>query len=180
MKFIDTWVNTLRNPENTFKAEKGNANLRNGVKHIAVGAAASGLITAILILLSGTGIVGPIVTIIIYPIIAIISALVLAAIIYLIAGILGGKGEYGTHFGLMAYFYAPMIIIVTLLGLIPGLGGIPNLLAGLYALYMLVASTKEAYQLSATRAVIACLVSCVIFAIPIVLAAIMLGGPSVQ
>ncbi|OIO25391.1 hypothetical protein AUJ14_04365 [Candidatus Micrarchaeota archaeon CG1_02_55_22] len=158
-KMVSTWTAAVTKPEATFKAEKRKADLATGALNYAVG----GLLGAVLgSLLLGAWIALP--GVVVSSIVgAIIGGLVGTLILWVVAKILGGKGEFTDQFYVTS-LYAPVIM---LLSGIPWLG----ILAVLYGLYLLVLALKEVHAFSTGRAVAVIIVLLVlVFLLALVLA----------
>jgi hypothetical protein len=80
-----------------------------------------------------------------------------AALLYLSARLLGGRGDYKTQAYLMALFWIPLMIASDLVELLPGPGSLIGLAIRLYALYLLVPALAAAHVLSPRRALAALL-----------------------
>ena len=171
------WINALIKPKETFKNEKKNAKLVDGIIHILLAGFIIGLIISILSILFafllpfggfpfsgfegyyvGSVIVSLLFYLIFYPIVVVIGTLILAGIFFIIARIQGGEGSFDTQYYLGAIFYAPIMIISSIISLIPCIGAIISLAIFIYALYLLTLSIKEAHGLDTLKAVITWLV----------------------
>jgi hypothetical protein len=75
-------------------------------------------------------------------------------IYHVIATVLGGNGQFGRYAYLYATFSAPLIIVTSVLGFIPVLGGCLSALLAIYRLVLAYHATKVEYGLSEGRAVI--------------------------
>ncbi|MDE0630589.1 MAG: YIP1 family protein [Caldilineaceae bacterium SB0665_bin_25] len=73
---------------------------------------------------------------------------------HLIATVLGGRGQYGRYAYLTATYSAPLMIVGSLLGFIPVLGGCLNLILGIYQFVLTYYAVKVEYGLSQGRAVV--------------------------
>jgi len=73
---------------------------------------------------------------------------------HLIATVLGGRGQYGRYAYLTATYSAPLMIVGSVLGFIPALGGCLNLILGIYQLVLTYYAVKVEYGLSQGRAVV--------------------------
>lgn len=88
-------------------------------------------------------------TIIIGP----ISFLIGVGIYHLIARILGGIGQYGRYAYLYSTFAAPLMIVTSVLGFIPVLGGCVSAILAIYHLVLAYYATKVEYNLTQGRAI---------------------------
>ena len=102
-------------------------------------------------------------TIIVGPIFFLIGV----GIYHLIATVLGGRGQYGRYAYLAATYSAPLMIVGSVLGFIPGLGGCLSMILGIYQVVLTYFAVKVEYGLSQGRAI-------VVVAVP-VLAALVLA-----
>jgi len=185
----ELWMNAITKPAETFKKEKKNAKLLDGVIHYFIAGFIVGLITTVIsiflilfhqipneYLSYGAGVIMlmSIFYPIIYPVFLIIATLFLACIFFVMAKILGGKGNFGTQYYLWAIFYAPIIIIINLISLIPIIGNFISLAILIYALYLLTLSIKEAHELDTIKAILVWLIPGIVIAIIIVLLIFML------
>ena len=89
-------------------------------------------------------------TIIIGP----ISFLIGVGIYHVIARLLGGIGQYGRYTYLYSTFAAPLMIVTSVLGFIPVLGGCISGILAIYQLVLAYYATKVEYNLSQGRAII--------------------------
>lgn len=104
------------------------------------------------------------------------------AILWLVAKLLGGVGDYGRYAYLNATFTAPLTILSALLGLIPFAGGCIALFVYIYQLVLTYYATKVEHQLSSGRAIIVVLfpvilalllITCIVFFVLSAVAALM-------
>lgn len=89
-------------------------------------------------------------------------------ILWLLARLLGGTGEYGRYAYLNATYTAPMTILIALLNLVPVLGGCLAFIIYIYELVLTYYATKVEHQLSSGRALIVVLLP-IIFVLLLVL-----------
>ncbi|MCY3707614.1 MAG: Yip1 family protein [Caldilineaceae bacterium] len=73
---------------------------------------------------------------------------------HLIATVLGGRGQYGRYAYLTATYSAPLMIVGSVLGFVPVLGGCLNLILGIYQFVLTYYAVKVEYGLSQGRAVV--------------------------
>lgn len=106
-----------------------------------------------------------------------IGFLIGVGILYLIARLLGGTGDFGNYAYLIAIFQAPLTIVEALVSLVPVLGGCVAAILGIYSLVLTYYATKVAHNLTSGKAlavilipigVIVLLVLCVVALIVIV------------
>jgi hypothetical protein len=166
----ELWMNAITKPAETFKSEKRNAKLLDGVIHYSIAGFIVGLIATVMFILSvlflqiylpydaWSIMLIPIFYPIIYPIFLIVITLILAGIFFIMAKILGGKGNFETQYYLLAIFHAPIIIIISSLSLIPIIGYFISLVIHIYALYLLTLSIREAHELDTAKAVLTWLI----------------------
>jgi hypothetical protein len=102
------------------------------------------------------GVIGISIPIFIY-ISLIVSTFVGAAIIHIVAMLLGGKGDYSATYKALAYAATPSLLA----GWIPFLG----ILAGLYSFYLAIVGISKLHEVSMGKAVAIILIPVVVFAI---------------
>lgn len=83
-------------------------------------------------------------------------------ILWLLARLLGGTGEYGRYAYLMAAFAAPLTILSALLGLIPLAGSCIAFIVYIYQLVLTYYATKVEHQLSSGRAITVVLIPVIV------------------
>ena len=120
---------------------------------------------------ASVGVAGFITSVIVTPIVSIISWLIGSGIYYIFAMILGGRGNYKTQSYLIAIYSAPIAIITSIIGLIP-LVGILNFLVFLYSLYLLTLALKETHRFTTLKAALTWIIPLVL----IIIAAFLLGA----
>lgn len=94
-----------------------------------------------------------------------ISFLIGVAILWLVAKLLGGIGEYGRYAYLNATFTAPLTIVSSILGLIPFVGGCIAFVLYIYQFVLTYYATKVEHQLSSGRAIIVVLIPLILVAV---------------
>lgn len=82
-----------------------------------------------------------------------IGFLIGVGILYLIARLLGGTGDFGNYAYLIATFQAPLTIAEALVGLVPFLGGCVVAILSIYGLVLTYFATKVAHNLTSGRAI---------------------------
>jgi hypothetical protein len=178
-------MESLTKPIPTFKKEKKNANLVEGAMHVAVAGVITGFLSGLFALIFGSaiastffpmasGVIGVaafLAALILTPIVSVIAWLISSGIYYIVAMLLGGKGNYVTQSYLIAIYSAPLSVISVVLSLIPIVGPFIAIIPGLYALYLLTMSLKEAHGFTTGRAVLVWLLPVIVLA----LIAFMLG-----
>ena len=186
---FEIWKNAIIDPEKTFKKEEKKADIGKGIKQIGIAGIISGILSGIAMWVgitkmgslfglpgatigSGIGAMTFLTTIILTPIMAVISWLIWSGIIYIFAMIFGGKGSYATQSYLIALYTAPLMIIYSFLAFIPVIGQIIIFLVGLYSLYLLTMALKQSHKLSTGKAVAIWLVPAVIIAIILIVFAV--------
>ena len=73
---------------------------------------------------------------------------------HLIATVLGGTGQYGRYAYLATTYSAPLMIVGSVLGFIPGFGGCLSMLLGIYQIVLTYFAIKVEYGLSQGRAIV--------------------------
>lgn len=165
---LKIWKNVLEKPEETFKKQEKKASLGEGVKHIGIAGIVAGIIIGILawlgiyttgntigalkLLSMGIGPVAFISSVILVPIILIVTWLIGSGILYIFAKIFNGKGSYTAQSYLIAIYSAPLIIISAILALIPVIGMVTNVMISLYSVILLTLSLKQCHRVSISKA----------------------------
>ena len=83
-----------------------------------------------------------------------ITFLIGVGIYHVVASVLGGRGQFGRYAYLYATFGAPIIIVGSILGFLPAVGGCLGALLGIYQIVLNYFALKVEYQLSQGRAVV--------------------------
>jgi len=192
LKF-NLWIDSLTKPIQTFKKEKNNANLFEGMMHIAIAGLITGFLSGLKMLFESTflgmlgstygglgslglfGAIGFIASIILTPIFSVIIWLIVSGILYIFAMMLGGKGSYTTQSYLYAIYLAPLNVIVGVFSLIPFVGGIIAILPMLYGLYLLTLVLKETHQYTLGKAVLTWAIPVIILTIILFILAVIIG-----
>ena len=84
-----------------------------------------------------------------------ITFLIGVGIYHVVASVLGGRGQFGRYAYLSATFGAPIVIVGSILGFLPAVGGCLGALLGIYQVVLNYFALKVEYQLSQGRAVVA-------------------------
>ena len=84
-----------------------------------------------------------------------LSFLLGVGIYHIIATVLGGRGQYGRYAYLTATYSAPLMIVTSILGFIPVLGGCLSLLLAIYQFVLTYFAIKVEYGLSQGKAIVA-------------------------
>jgi hypothetical protein len=87
----------------------------------------------------------------------VIGLLVYALIVYAIARAQGGTGTFEIQVALLGTFIPPLLLITTLLGQIPIVGGTVGFLLAIYQIYLYIVATQAAQNITLGKAVIAVL-----------------------
>jgi hypothetical protein len=77
--------------------------------------------------------------------------------IYLVARILGGSGDYGTHTYLVSLFIVPIGIVTGALSIIPCVGPLVALVISIYGIVLNVRAVKVTHNLTTGKSVVAVL-----------------------
>lgn len=168
-----TWVSAYFRPVDVFNAEKKKAEGMEIAKTFASIGLISAIVVAIVTILSvafnlgsmaglafglGELAVAIIAALILYPIIMTIIGFILSGIYFVIAKLLGGKGEYMEQtlgIALITGGYILLMAPLQILSLIPIIGvvfSVVILIIGLYSLYSQYRLVKEVHGLSSFRA----------------------------
>lgn len=101
----------------------------------------------------------------IFAAIGIVGFLIVNAIQYVVASLMGGEGSFEEQVYLMASYSAPVSLISSIVGVIPCLGGLVSLGLAVYALYLNVISLQAAHRFGAGKAIMAALGWIIIFCV---------------
>jgi len=166
-KMYEAWKAALLTPEKVLAAAKRKASLEGGAKELAIGFAIAGVISGIVTTIYTFGVgVGSIIMAPIGMVIGgLVGSLIFNAIVYVVAKVLNGKGQYGTQFHLGALVMVPVAIVNAALGIIPVLGGLLGFVVSLYGIWLNILAVKEAHGFSTGRAAAAVLLPLVVLAV---------------
>jgi len=150
----DLWIPAVTKPEETLaKASKGKASLVDAAAVMALAGLVGGAVGGLF-----SGPIGFVVGAISGAIGMLIGSLLGSSLIWVIANLLGGKGEFSKQYYLYSLFGAPITIAGSVLGLIPIVGSMIGGLLGLYMLWPLTISIKQVHKLDTVKAVLAWLI----------------------
>jgi len=93
-------------------------------------------------------------------------------ILHVVARLFNGSGSFLTYAYLLSLFYVPLQIIGAVAGIIPVLGGLVGLAAGIYTLVLAVYATASAHRLSTGTSVAVVLIPAIIVFIVVVILAV--------
>lgn len=170
---FEEWKETFLHPSQSMPKLAPNANLGSGLQHLAVGFVISGIISAILIFISSI-IAGPsaaavgdigLMAVVFSIIVGFIGALLGAGLIWIMAKILGGKGEYGQQLHMTSAPLAFLMVVTSILNIIPLAGALIGILLNLYYLYPMTVAIREAHKFSTLKAIAAWLLPIIIVVI---------------
>jgi hypothetical protein len=99
------------------------------------------------------------------PIANVVSWLIMSGIIYVVAKLLLGKGNYETQSYLYAIYNAPLSIVVAVVSMIPVFGPFFAIVPAIYGLYLLTMSLKETHSYTVGRAILTWLIPVVAIAL---------------
>ncbi|MCR4334911.1 MAG: YIP1 family protein, partial [archaeon] len=173
-KMIDLWIKAITKPQETFNAEKKNANLGIGIVNYAIAGLISGILAFLLFGIIGAifggsleAVAPGVLSIATTPIFQVIGALIIAGLFFIVAKVLGGKGSFSQIFYLASLYAVP----IALVSWIPFVGW----LASIYALYLLYLVIKISQGLSTGRAILTILIPIVILFIIATILAVIVG-----
>lgn len=176
---FEEWKETFLHPSQSMPKLAPNANLGSGLQHLAVGFVISGIISAILIFISSiiagpsAAAVGDIglmavvfsIMVVFSIIVGFIGPLLGAGLIWIMAKILGGKGEYGQQLHMTSAPLAFLMVVTSILNIIPLAGALIGILLNLYYLYPMTVAIREAHKFSTLKAIAAWLLPIIIVVI---------------
>ena len=79
---------------------------------------------------------------------AYVGFFILAGILFIVAKLFSGTGTFLTYAFLLSLIYVPLEIISSVAGILPFLGGLVALAAGLYSIYLAIHATASSHRLS--------------------------------
>ena len=133
------WIDSLTKPKETFAAQKGKGTWTNAVINYVIAGLLAGIISAVLTL--GIGFLAIVTT----PIAYVVGSLIGVGILFVLAKLLGAKGDYLNLFYLLSLYAVPMAVLM----MIPIVG----ILAGLYSLYLLYWVLTQGMEMTSGRAI---------------------------
>jgi hypothetical protein len=96
---------------------------------------------------------------------AIISFIIFAGLLQLVAKILGGTGSFSKYTYLLAAVYVPVTLVSSVLGIVPLLGGCVTFIVWIYQLVLAYYATRVEHKLSSGRSIIVVLAPLIILLI---------------
>ncbi len=160
---VNKWMAILTKPsEAAFEAEKPNVNLTNMIIWLAIAGAISGFFGGLWGLIFRSGSVAGLITgLIAGAIVAVIGFFIGQAILFLVARVLGGTGDFNTQAYLQSIYFVPIYIVDGVLS-IPFLGSLVALVLGLYSLYLTTLALKVTHRYDTTKAVLTWLIPAIV------------------
>ncbi len=152
---VNKWMAILTKPsEAAFEAEKPNVNLTNMIIWLAIAGAIAGFFGGLwgLIFRSGSA-AGLITGLIVGAIFYVIGFFIVQAILFTVARVLGGTGDFNTQAYLQSLYFVPIYIVDGVLS-IPFLGALISFVLGLYSLYLTTLALKVTHRYDTTKAVL--------------------------
>jgi hypothetical protein len=143
---------------------------------VVIAAVAGGIGGALGAIISGRGVGGFFLSLIVSPIVAVIGYLIWAALTYLIGTrLFEGTADYGEMLRAIGYSYGPQVL--GLLSFIPCIGWLFSLVGAIWALAAGVIAVRQALDFDTGKAVITCIIGWVVVLIlSLILSAIGIGG----
>lgn len=159
--FIEVWKGVILTPVDFFKAMPKSGGYGNPTIFAVITFIIYGI--GIALVTFGKGFAGIIGT----PVGGIIGLFIGAAILWVCAKIVGGKGDYEATYRVLAYVTATNVV-----GWIPVVGW----LASLYGIYLTVVGISESHEMSQGKALVAVLIPIVILIVIGTIAALVMGS----
>ncbi len=164
--FIEDWKDVLTKPKEVFAKRKKDASIGAAAKTYAILGGIVGLFYGLLIaflgalfaaipgmeFLAALGLVAIPIAIVLFAVLEVIGTLIGFGILYVIAKLLGGSGDFKTHYYLPSLYVLPLTVLMLVLAVIPFLGALVNLVLLFYSAYLLTMAFKEAHGLSTLKA----------------------------
>ncbi|MBI2845322.1 MAG: YIP1 family protein [Chloroflexi bacterium] len=162
---FNSYVSVLTKPgKASFDATKGQANWMNTL----VGVIIWGLVAGLFSVVSGGGVA----SIVTAPIGTLIVFFIGSAIVFVLAKVVGGTGDFNGNSFMLSLYLVPIGVINAVLGFIPAVGGIVSFVLGIYGLFLLYFGLQSYHGLDSTKALI---VVGILFVIALVLF-VLVGG----
>lgn len=144
---FNSYISVLTKPgKASFDSTKGQATWMNTI----VGVVIWGLVAGLFSVVTGGGVA----SIITSPIGTLIGFFIGSAIIFVLAKVVGGTGDFNGNSFMLSLFGVPIGIINEVLGFVPAVGGIVGLVLGLYSLFLLYFGLQSYHGLDSTKALI--------------------------
>lgn len=148
------WMDTLTKPTDTFRKEVRNANLMEGAKQLIIAGLIGGFIAGIISLAKTVSVMRFFSLLIGLPIVMLIGWIIGSAILYVVAKILAGKGNFAQQSYLIALYTAPLGLIFGIISEIPIVWIIVSFIIGLVSLVYLTIALREAHKITTLRAIL--------------------------
>ncbi|MBI2445240.1 YIP1 family protein [Candidatus Micrarchaeota archaeon] len=183
MGFFEDWKEVLTQPKETFASRKKEAEIGAAAKTYALLGAVVGLLFGLMIAILGAafaampglgflaamGFLAIPVAAVAFAVLAVIGSFISAGIYFVFAKLLGGTGDFKTHYYLPSLYVIPVTVLTLVLNMIPFLGSILGFVLGLYNLYLMTLAYKEAHGLSTLKAVLVWLLPIIVIILLVVL-----------
>lgn len=168
MKMVNSSMAVVTRPGSTapFDAAKREAS----TVQTLIGLVILGLVGGIVGLIQGGGVGGLITA----PIFTIVVFYIFSGILYVLAKVFGGTGDFTVQSYLLSLVAVPTGIVNSVLGLVPVLG-ILSIVVGLYAIFLDVYAIKSSHALDTTKAAVVVLIPVVVVIVLIALFGAALG-----
>ena len=185
-KMAGLWQAVMLKPEPTLAAQaKTKAKLMDGLIGYAIAAVISGVISVISLTLFSSAalksspllgvMTNPLLVLAFGIVMGIVSSFIMAGLLHVLAGVLGGKGSFTQLYYLLSIIAVP-IAVVNIVSIIPVLGALISLVVSLYSLYLWVLAISKLYGMSLMRSVgVVVLAIVVVFAIAMVISIVAAG-----
>jgi len=165
----------------TFEAHEKN-DLQSATIYVAIGGLIAGVFGAIRASIQHTGVGSGIISGILG---AIIGFYIYLGLVYLLGRAFGGTGQFGELGYDISLFSAPLTAVISLLAIVPVLGGIAALLIFLYEIYLTYLGIQSGMNLPKDKAIYVMVIifliglaiaACIALVIGALIAAILSGG----
>lgn len=183
MGFFEDWKAVLMQPKEVFAKRKKEADVMAAVKTYGIlGAVVGGLMGVMFAVLGAAfsaipgmgalaafGILAIPIGIVLGAVLVVIGSLIGSGIYFVFAKLLGGTGDFATHYYLPSLFVIPVTILTLILNMIPVLGSILGFILGIYNLYLMTLAFKEAHGFSTLKAVLVWLLPVIVIFLVVIL-----------
>ncbi|MBI5036570.1 YIP1 family protein [Candidatus Micrarchaeota archaeon] len=165
---IDEYLEVMQKPREVFAKKKKKADFTEGLKQYAIAGAATGALAGITILfvstagsmmmnnlpfLANLGAAGAAAVFAGLIVLQVAISLAYGGISYAVAKLLGGKGDFTTHYYLPALFVVPVSVLSMAANIVPFAGMFLGLLVGIYSLYLTTLAYREAHGFDNLKAI---------------------------
>ena len=180
MGMIENWKSVLTQPKETFAKRKKEADFMAAMKPYAIVGGVIGLLIGVAValfagilslvpglgILVGLGFLAIPVLAIGVAVLEVIASLVMSALMFVFAKLLGGSGDFKTHYFLPSLYVIPVAVLTIVLNVIPFIGPLLGFVLAIYSLYLMTLSLKETHGFGTGKAIL-------VWLLPVILAIVL-------